>query len=289
MSWIKSHSELEHHPKMLRLMRHTKWDIDTAVGKLHRFWWWVTKYAPDGDLSKKSPEDIALALNIPDAHVEEFLSAMQKSEFIEAAPYLRVHDWWEHAGKWLQGKNGRSPEKWQRVKDAYCLPTGGQQLASSLPTGGKLLPIRGEEIRGEKTTDKAQTLALNGPIEPQEAHSEDLPGNSVKLPPPLPPSALMALWNNTADVRLPRVSKLTQPRITQAKARIKECPEPEFWQQAISGINASLFCLGENKTGWKATFDWILRPGVAVKIVEGQYGGGKQLVEANSDGEVYHD
>jgi len=99
----------------------------------------------------------------------------------------------------------------------------------------------------------------------------------------------MALWNNTADVRLPRVSKLTQPRITQAKARIKECPEPEFWQQAISGINASLFCLGENKTGWKATFDWILRPGVAVKIVEGQYGGGKQLVEANSDGEVYHD
>jgi hypothetical protein len=50
LAWIESHQTLEKHPKTLDLMNATGWDLDTCLGKLHRFWYWCVDYAEDGDL-----------------------------------------------------------------------------------------------------------------------------------------------------------------------------------------------------------------------------------------------
>lgn len=36
-------------------------------------------------------------------------------------------------------------------------------------------------------------------------------------------------------------------------------------------ISTSDFCRGKNERGWVATFDWLLQPDTAIKVLEGKY------------------
>ena len=36
-------------------------------------------------------------------------------------------------------------------------------------------------------------------------------------------------------------------------------------------MSESKFCVGENDRGWKADFDFFLKPGVIEKVMEGKY------------------
>lgn len=88
------------------------------------------------------------------------------------------------------------------------------------------------------------------------------------------PEALRALWNEKAAPVLPRCTVLSEKRHVRAKARLRERPLPE-WPEVIRRMNASPFCLGSAK--WRATFDWILQPDTATKILEGSYDRGQPL------------
>ena len=94
MTWIKAHSELRDHPKRKRLSRILKLDTYQTIGLLNCLWWWVTDYAPDGDLSKYEAADIADGIDYsgdPDA----LLDALQSAGFIDER---MVHDWYDYAG-----------------------------------------------------------------------------------------------------------------------------------------------------------------------------------------------
>jgi len=119
MTWLQSHHTLERNPKTLILMAEMGWDLDTAIAKLHRFWWWVLDYALDGSLEKHQPETLAGAIGLPAERGDEFLAAMIKARFIDQTPYLRLHNWWKYAGPFLRGKYGRTEEKWQVIADKY--------------------------------------------------------------------------------------------------------------------------------------------------------------------------
>ncbi len=114
--WIESNCDLADHPKTLDLMGHLETDVDKALGKLHRFWYWVLKYAENGDLRKFSKDQIGRAVDLPG---EKFVSAMIQSKWIDTVPYLRVHDWWDYIGIFLTIKYKQSPEKWQAIKILY--------------------------------------------------------------------------------------------------------------------------------------------------------------------------
>ena len=43
------------------------------------------------------------------------------------------------------------------------------------------------------------------------------------------------------------------------------------WKQAFAAIERSPFLKGENKTGWRASFDFLLQPSSFTKLIEGQY------------------
>jgi hypothetical protein len=97
----------------------TGWDLDTALGKLHRFWWWVQKYAEDGDLRSATPAQVASGVGVDPAKGRWLMDALRRSRFVDREPYLRVHNWWKYAGPYLRSKYKRSPERWQRIRALY--------------------------------------------------------------------------------------------------------------------------------------------------------------------------
>jgi len=102
----------------------TGWDLDTCLGKLHRFWWWCVDYAEDGDLRRHNDDRLGLAVGVlPGEESRRFVEAMVAARWLDRDPYFRVHDWWNYIGKFLQSKYKRDPAKWQSVKDLYCTGT----------------------------------------------------------------------------------------------------------------------------------------------------------------------
>ena len=122
MAWIESHQQLLNHPKTLDLMNLMRWNNDTAIGKLHRFWWWCMDYAPDGDLRRHSASQVAAAVGVSKSQAEKFVSAMIHARWLDTTPYFRVHDWWQYAGPFLQRKHSRNPHVWRQVRDSYVTP-----------------------------------------------------------------------------------------------------------------------------------------------------------------------
>jgi len=125
MAWIESHQGLERHPKTLNLASMMNWDVDTTLGKLHRFWWWCVDYAPDGDLRRFNDATLAKSVGVAIDDAGKFVDAMVTcggqdfSGFIDREPCFRVHDWWDYFGIFLQIKFKKNPGKWQRVRALY--------------------------------------------------------------------------------------------------------------------------------------------------------------------------
>jgi len=138
MAWIESHAALEGHPKLVDLMGATGWDLDTAIGKLHRFWWWCQKYAEDGDLRRHGPARIAGAMGCPPSKGKSLLKALTASGWVDKKPYLRVHDWWRYAGPWLRGKYKRNPSVWEEIRGRFVKePVPGEQRKSGITNLGQ--------------------------------------------------------------------------------------------------------------------------------------------------------
>lgn len=94
-AWIESHSALREHPKLKRLARLLGIERPAAVGYLHYLWWWAMDYAPDGDLSRYTAEDVADALDWP-GDSEALIDALRESGFLDGN---HLHDWADYGEK----------------------------------------------------------------------------------------------------------------------------------------------------------------------------------------------
>ncbi len=81
---------------------------------------------------------------------------------------------------------------------------------------------------------------------------------------------LCVLWNNHCGPKLARVVKTNSVRNRKIELRYPDHSELE-WVEIIERIAKSKFCCGENERGWRATFDWLLQPETALKVLEGKY------------------
>ena len=66
------------------------------------------------------------------------------------------------------------------------------------------------------------------------------------------------LWNETTTAPIPRCDRWTSRRHDKAKTRLKDYPEREQWEQAFQAAEDSVFCRGENDTGWTVSIDTFL-------------------------------
>lgn len=119
MAWIESHQALEKHPKVLRLSRLAQWTVPETIGKLHIFWWWCLDYAPDGQLDKFDVEVIANVFGVTQDAQKFVVQTLTDVGFVDFAPQLRVHDWWDYAGRFLQVRYKRTPKMWKEIKRLY--------------------------------------------------------------------------------------------------------------------------------------------------------------------------
>lgn len=79
------------------------------------------------------------------------------------------------------------------------------------------------------------------------------------------------LYKNTCT-NLAKVAKLTNKRRTAINKLLKEMSIEEI-EKAFKLINCSEFCKGVNERGWKADFDFCIRPDKLTNALEGKYSG----------------
>ena len=82
--------------------------------------------------------------------------------------------------------------------------------------------------------------------------------------------SLAIIWNQNRGP-LPEIKGCSKSRDSLAKRRWKENPRELYWIEIIKRIVASDFCMGKNERGWKANFDFLMRPDTQYKVLEGQY------------------
>ena len=86
---------------------------------------------------------------------------------------------------------------------------------------------------------------------------------------------VMELFNKTC-VSLPKINKLSETRKKKVSLRLAEMGQYEKWEVTLKTVfeksEKSEFLRGENKNGWRATFDWIFENETNwVKIFEGNF------------------
>lgn len=111
-AWIKSYQALRQHPKTRKLARRVG-GLPAAIGHLHCLWWWCIDYAPDGDLTKHTAEDIAIACEW-DGKPADLIKHLSECGFLDNGSGLHVHDWDEYGGALVERRERNA----QRMKDA---------------------------------------------------------------------------------------------------------------------------------------------------------------------------
>lgn len=130
MSWLKSYQSLRSHPKTRKLGRRVG-SVPCAIGHLHCLWWWCLDYAPDGNLTRFSHEDIAVACEWED-DPETIIIHLVECGFLDAAEDgLHIHDWWEYGGLLEEQREANR----ERARAAYEQKREAQKVSTRrLPT-----------------------------------------------------------------------------------------------------------------------------------------------------------
>jgi len=79
-------------------------------------------------------------------------------------------------------------------------------------------------------------------------------------------------WNGFADAHtIPPIRSIV-PDSARERHLIARMKDPEWdFEKILEAISYQPFLMGENDRGWLVTFDWILSPTNAQKIIEGAY------------------
>lgn len=81
---------------------------------------------------------------------------------------------------------------------------------------------------------------------------------------------IMREFNEVFAGILPEVKTMTEARRRAIQARIREFG-PESVRLVMEKVRDSAFLTGKGGRGWRASFDWIFKPGNFAKIAEGNY------------------
>jgi hypothetical protein len=83
--------------------------------------------------------------------------------------------------------------------------------------------------------------------------------------------SVLALWANLCP-NLPKPGELTPARRDAITCRLNEANgDPEVFRHVFTRVGSSSFLNGAGQNGWKASFDWVLKPESWTKILEGNF------------------
>lgn len=85
---------------------------DTVLGRILKLWLWGLDYAPDGDLRKYDKGIVEEACGLQ-------MEILIQVGLVDRKPFLRLHDWWDYAGRFLKIKYKNYEDKWKRIEKSY--------------------------------------------------------------------------------------------------------------------------------------------------------------------------
>lgn len=154
----------------------------------------------------------------------------------------------------------------------------GQEGVETPDTQGVLLIDGGGQMSTrdrdrDRTRDRDRDREERGEISGAIAPLFEPDGSN---PPPLrsdpvPYLKIQELFNETCK-SFPKVSRLSENRKKAIAARWKEYDRDlETFRTLFEKAEESSFLKGNNDRNWAATFDWLMKPGNMVKVLEGNY------------------
>lgn len=163
----------------------------------------------------------------------------------------------DHNG--LIGSESPSAERMRRMRN-------GEKL-KSLPESAEASQCDAEcdAVRDENVTTEIEYRDRDKEIENRDTYvsfsDENDMRESVKK--------IVAKWNETGVSPVKGISSKSQ-RWKMLTARIREYGL-ESVLEAVENVSQSRFLHGENGRSWMITFDWFVKPGNFLKVLEGQY------------------
>ena len=182
---------------------------------------------------------------------------------------------------------GCTASRWAKIRDdvlAFFTAKGGQltnrrltielKKASEKSIKRADAGTRGGNATALKTkgTDAANATVLpQHSSEPEPEKIDNPSGYCRPKADALPVQEAFDEWNATATRRrLPVAKSLTATRRKQIKARLAD-GGIAGWREALSAVEASPMCLGENDRGWRADLDFLCQPKSFARLREGSY------------------
>lgn len=115
----------------------------------------------------------------------------------------------------------------------------------------------------------ASEAAPHDEPEPDESEDDSKPSGPL----PCPHQRIADLYNEHLP-QLPQVREMTPQRKDRLRIAWRSNMERQsldWWQGYFALAARCPFLLGESNKGWKAGFDWLLKPANMVKVLEGNY------------------
>lgn len=219
-----------------------------------------------------SPDDTKRALEVLMAPDPESRSSEEEGRRVAPIDPSRPWGWrlvtWEKRAELHRRALATARKRRQRATEeddeADDDPHGGHDASRNVTPGHATSQRKGNgKGKGKRQTN---TRGNGGELAAPPPASSPAPARRPS------PADLLATWNANRGP-LPAAEELNDERKRKANARLRDCPDLERWATGIRRAAASSFCQGDNDRGWRATFDFFLKPSTLTKALEGAYEG----------------
>lgn len=195
-----------------------------------------------GELTQSLADEISIAINEPVVRVKKTIEMLTKARVAELdGDRLYLTEMMK-----LMGSESTSAERMRRLRTRKSeeLPPSQCDTAVTSPVTKSVTT----EIEIEKETDSESPLPPAGESECAEVVSRF----------------------NSICVSLNKVSGMTEPRRKAVQSALQAVGQEKI-TELFRKAEASDFLTKRNSSGWKAGFDWLMKPENYTKVLEGNY------------------
>lgn len=205
-----------------------------------------------GELTPSLADEISIAINEPVARVKKTIEMLTKARVAELdGDRLYLTEMMK-----LMGTESTSAERMRRLRSKKSDETG--VIPASQCDSAVTSPVTKSvttEIESEKEIEKEPEIDSDAPLPPTGVtRGCDEVINQF----------------NSICASLNKVSGMTEPRRKAVQSALNAVGQEKL-AELFRKAEASDFLTKRNSTGWKAGFDWLMKPENYTKVLEGNY------------------
>lgn len=246
------------HPKTLDFAARLDVILPQAIGHLELLWAFVAQKTPHGNVGKWPDGAIARASQWS-GDPTVFVTALCEAGFIDEHPVHRyiVHDWQEHAPRWVTSKLSRA-------KESFCVPHSPVEAKAPQSEEPDSSEENTEDDSGDyspdDSADSKPSQAKPSQATPSEGESPP-PAGSADKPRKSTPKAKLTKTDLTNDFGIPEELAVQFLQIRKDK-RLTLTPRAmdgllrEFEKAGLSVVTGIELCCRKSWGAFNADWDW---------------------------------